>query len=48
MAGDRLDVTMPIAEPRPLIAMTLQALMTRSVLDKQGIDLIAIVRLTLG
>jgi hypothetical protein len=28
--------------------MTLQALMTRSVLDKQGIDLIALVRLTLG
>jgi hypothetical protein len=48
MTGDRPDVTMPIAEPRPLIAMTLQALMTRSVLDKQGIDLIAIVRLTLG
>jgi hypothetical protein len=27
VAGDRLDVTMPIAEPSTLIAMTLQALM---------------------
>jgi hypothetical protein len=47
VAGDRLDVTMPIAEPGPLTAMTLHALMNRSVLDNQGIDLIAIVHLTL-
>jgi hypothetical protein len=38
---------MPIAEPGPLIAMTLQALMNRSVLDNQGIDPIAIVHFTL-
>jgi hypothetical protein len=38
---------MSIAESRPLIAMTLQALMNRSILDNQGIDLIAIARLTL-
>ena len=44
--GERVAVTTPVAEPGPLIAMKLQAAMNRSV-DKQGTDLVDIVRLTL-
>ena len=44
--GERVEVTTPVAEPGPLIAMKLQAAMNRSV-DKQGTDLLDIVRLTL-
>lgn len=44
--GERIEVTTPIAEPGPLIAMKLQAVMNRSV-DKQGTDLLDIVCLTL-
>ncbi|WP_235939738.1 prevent-host-death protein [Occultella kanbiaonis] len=44
--GERVEVTTPVAEPGPLIAMKLQAVMNRS-LDKQGTDLGDIVRLTL-
>ncbi len=43
--GSSLTVTTPVAEPGPLIAMKLQAVMNRSV-DKQGTDLLDIVRLT--
>lgn len=44
--GERVEVTTPVAEPGPLIAMKLQAAMNRSV-DKHGTDLLDIVRLTL-
>lgn len=43
--GERVEVTAPVAEPGPLIAMKLQAVMNRSV-AKQGTDLLDIVRLT--
>lgn len=43
--GERIEVTTPVAEPGPLIAMKLQAIMNRSV-DKQGTDLLDIIRLT--
>lgn len=43
---ERVEVTTPVAEPGPLIAMKLQAVMNRSV-DKQGTDLLDIVRLAL-
>lgn len=36
--GRRVEVTTPVAEPGPLIAMKLQAVMNRSV-EKQGTDL---------
>jgi hypothetical protein len=42
--GHRIDVTTPVAEPGPLIAMKLQAVMNRAV-NKQGTDLLDIVRL---
>lgn len=42
--GEHVEVTTPVAEPGPLIAMKLQAVMNRSV-DKQGTDLLDIVRL---
>lgn len=45
-SGDHIQVTTPVAEPGPLIAMKLQAVMNRMV-DKQGTDLRDIVRLTL-
>lgn len=45
-SGDRIEVTTPVAEPGPLIAMKLQAVMNRSS-QKQGTDLQDIVRLTL-
>lgn len=41
----RVEATTPVAEPGPLIAMKLQAVMNRSG-DKQGTDLLDIVRLT--
>ncbi|WP_091116457.1 prevent-host-death protein [Nocardioides psychrotolerans] len=44
--GERIEVTTPVAEPGPLIAMKLQAVMNRSV-AKQGTDLLDIVRLML-
>jgi hypothetical protein len=44
--GQPLAVTTPVAEPGPLIAMKLQAVMNRST-GKQGTDLLDIVRLTL-
>jgi hypothetical protein len=44
--GDRIEVTMLVAEPGPLIAMKLQSVMNRAV-DKQGTDLLDIVHLTL-
>lgn len=44
--GQRVEVTTRVAEPGPLIAMKLQAVMKRSV-GKQGTDLLDIVRLTL-
>ena len=44
--GDRVAVTTPVAEPGPLIAMKLQAVMNRSA-DKQGTDLLDIVHLML-
>lgn len=44
--GDPVEVTTKVAEPGPLIAMKIQAVMNRSV-DKQGTDLRDIVRLTL-
>lgn len=44
--GDRIEVTTPVAEPGPLIAMKLQAIMDRGA-QKQGTDLQDIVRLTL-
>ncbi|EFQ84801.1 hypothetical protein HMPREF0063_10142 [Aeromicrobium marinum DSM 15272] len=43
--GDAVEVTTPVAEPGPLVAMKLQAVMNRSA-DKQGTDLLDIVRLT--
>lgn len=43
--GERLEVTTPVAEPGPLIAMKLQAVMNRST-DKQGTDLLDILRLS--
>ncbi|MDP4015063.1 MAG: hypothetical protein Q8P38_10665 [Candidatus Nanopelagicales bacterium] len=43
--GQLVEVTTPVAEPGPLIAMKLQAVMNRSA-DKQGTDLLDIVRLT--
>ncbi|MCY7419590.1 MAG: hypothetical protein LH650_14085 [Chloroflexi bacterium] len=42
--GDRLEVTALVAEPGPLVAMKLQAVMDRAV-SKQGTDLLDIVRL---
>lgn len=45
-SGIRLEVTTPVVEPGPLIAMKLQAVMNRSA-AKQGTDLLDIVRLTL-
>lgn len=42
--GERVEVTTPVAEPGPLIAMKLQSVMNRSA-DKQGTDLLDIVRL---
>lgn len=45
VGGDRIEVTTPVAEPGPLIAMKLQAVMNRSV-AKQGTDLQDILRLT--
>jgi hypothetical protein len=42
--GEHVEVTTPVAEPGPLIAMKLQALMNRSV-EKQGTDLLDIIRL---
>ncbi|GAW49411.1 hypothetical protein [Nocardioides sp. PD653] len=44
--GDPVEVTTKVAEPGPLIAMKIQAVMNRSV-DKQGTDLRDIVRLAL-
>lgn len=44
--GDAIHVTTPIAEPGPLVAMKLQAVMNRAV-AKQGTDLQDIVRLVL-
>lgn len=44
--GDRVEVTTPVAEPGPLVAMKLQAVMNRAT-GKQGTDLLDIVRLTL-
>jgi hypothetical protein len=43
--GQYLEVTTPVAEPGPLIAMKLQAVMNRSA-AKQGTDLSDILRLT--
>ncbi|WP_230990331.1 nucleotidyl transferase AbiEii/AbiGii toxin family protein [Rhodococcus oxybenzonivorans] len=45
-SGERVAVTTPVAEPGPLIAMKLQAVMNRST-DKQGTDLLDIVHLVL-
>ncbi|HEY6798908.1 MAG TPA: nucleotidyl transferase AbiEii/AbiGii toxin family protein [Kineosporiaceae bacterium] len=42
----RVEVTTPVAEPGPLIAMKLQAVMNRSA-NKQGTDILDIVRLAL-
>ncbi|MGN6610296.1 MAG: prevent-host-death protein [Angustibacter sp.] len=44
--GQHIEVTTPVAEPGPLIAMKLQAVMNRSA-AKQGTDLGDILRLTL-
>ncbi|OHV33041.1 prevent-host-death protein [Pseudofrankia sp. EUN1h] len=44
--GDRLECSALVAEPGPIIAMKLQAIMNRAV-HKQGTDLLDIVRLTL-
>lgn len=44
--GDPIEVTSPVAEPGPLVAMKLQAVMNRGV-AKQGTDLQDIVRLVL-
>ena len=46
LGGEQLEATAPVAEAGPLIAMKLQAVMNRSD-DKQGTDLLDIVRLTL-
>ena len=43
--GERVEAIAPVAEPGPLIAMKLQAIMNRAV-SKQGTDLLDIVRLT--
>jgi len=43
--GRQVEVTTRVAEPGPLIAMKLQAVMNRSI-DKQGTDLLDIVRLS--
>lgn len=45
--GERIEVTTRVAEPGPLIAMKLQAVMNRAA-HKQGTDLLDIVRLTLA
>ena len=45
-SGERVAVTTPVAEPGPLIAMKLQAVMNRST-EKQGTDLLDIVHLVL-
>lgn len=42
--GERVEVTTRVAEPGPLIAMKLQAVMNRSA-EKQGTDLLDIIRL---
>lgn len=42
--GPRIELTTLVAEPGPLVAMKLQAVMNRSV-SKQGTDLLDIVRL---
>jgi hypothetical protein len=44
--GDKVEVATPVAESGPLVAMKLQAVMNRST-DKQGTDLLDILRLTL-
>jgi len=44
-AGERVEATAPVAEPGPLIAMKLQAIMNRAA-GKQGTDLLDIVRLS--
>lgn len=44
--GDQVHVTTPVAEPGPLVAMKLQAVMNRST-NKQGTDLQDVVRLVL-
>ena len=44
--GLLVEATVPVAEPGPLIAMKLQAVMNRST-EKQGTDLLDIVRLAL-
>lgn len=44
VSGEQVEVTTPVAEPGPLIAMKLQSVMNRSV-EKQGTDLHDIVRL---
>jgi hypothetical protein len=44
--GELIEATTRVAEPGPLIAMKLQAVMNRSA-EKQGTDLLDIVRLTL-
>ena len=43
--GERVEATTPVAEPGPLIAMKLQAIMNRAV-NKQGTDLLDIIRLS--
>ncbi len=45
-SGDRVEVKTPVAEPGPIIAMKLQAVMNRSV-QKQGTDLLDVIRLAL-
>lgn len=42
---ESIEVTTPVAEPGPLIAMKLRAVMNRSI-QKQGTDLLDIIRLT--
>ncbi|MEU7906302.1 hypothetical protein [Actinoplanes sp. NPDC049118] len=44
--GDHLEVTTLVAEPGPLVAMKLQAVMNRQA-EKQGTDLLDIIRLVL-
>jgi hypothetical protein len=44
--GERVDVVTLVAEPGPLVAMKLQAIMNRTN-DKEGTDLLDILRLTL-
>lgn len=46
LGGELIEASAPVAEPGPLIAMKLQAVMNRST-DKQGTDLLDIVRLSL-